>query len=96
MIRPNFWFRINKPYLPIASGELSTEMAWILVLCYAATGLLIVFALQSKPLIFSLYCLALLLGTLYSVPPFRLKRYPAATVSMIAAVSSLSSLLQLV
>ncbi|XXG81902.1 hypothetical protein AAC387_Pa09g2439 [Persea americana] len=78
--------KINKPYLPIASGELSTEMAWILVLCYASTGLLIVFALQSEPLIFSLYCLALLLGTLYSVPPFRLKRYPAATVSMIAAV----------
>lgn len=61
-------------------------MAWILVLFYAAIGPLIVFGLKSEPVISSLYCLALFLGTVYSVPPFRLKRYPAATVAMIAAV----------
>ncbi|CAE7246589.1 VTE4 [Symbiodinium pilosum] len=70
--------RQNKPYLPIPSGRLSVTAAWLIVLgslfgaeavtcTYPTAG---VMALQF-PLIASA-----ILGTAYSVPPFRLKRFP--------------------
>lgn len=70
--------RQNKPYLPIPSGRLSNGSAWLIVLgsllgaeavtcTYETAG---VMALQF-PLIASA-----ILGTAYSVPPFRLKRFP--------------------
>lgn len=77
--------KVNKPYLPIAAGDLSVQSAWILVLSFAAAGLLIV-ALNFGSFITSLYCLGLFLGTIYSVPPFRLKRYPVAAFLIIATV----------
>ncbi|PKA52518.1 putative homogentisate phytyltransferase 2, chloroplastic [Apostasia shenzhenica] len=77
--------KVNKPYLPIAAGDLSVQFAWILVLLFAAVGLLIV-ACNFGPFICSLYCLGLFLGTIYSVPPFRLKRYPVAAFLIIATV----------
>ncbi|ONK74790.1 uncharacterized protein A4U43_C03F10170 [Asparagus officinalis] len=77
--------KVNKPYLPIAAGDLSVQSAWILVLAFAAAGLLIV-GLNFGPFISSLYCLGLFLGTIYSVPPFRLKRYPVAAFLIIATV----------
>ncbi|KAI0504859.1 hypothetical protein KFK09_015813 [Dendrobium nobile] len=77
--------KVNKPYLPIAAGDLSVQSAWLLVLFFASAGLLIV-AFNFGPFISSLYCLGLLLGTLYSVPPFRLKRYPVAAFLIIATV----------
>lgn len=76
---------MNKPYLPIAAGDLSVHSAWILVLSFAVAGLLIV-ALNFGPFITSLFCLGLFLGTIYSVPPFRLKRYPVAAFLIIATV----------
>ncbi|KAK8939497.1 hypothetical protein KSP40_PGU008652 [Platanthera guangdongensis] len=75
--------KVNKPYLPIAAGDLSVKSAWLLVLFFAVTGILIV-AYNFGPFICSLYCLGLLLGTIYSVPPFRLKRYPVAAFLIIA------------
>ncbi|KAF8395996.1 hypothetical protein HHK36_017607 [Tetracentron sinense] len=77
--------KVNKPYLPIAAGDLSVQSAWFLVLFFAATGLLIV-GLNFGPFITSLYCLGLFLGTIYSVPPFRLKRFPVAAFLIIATV----------
>lgn len=77
--------KVNKPYLPIASGDLSVKSAWSLVLFFAACGLLIV-CLNFGPFISSLYCFGLFLGTIYSVPPFRLKRYPIAAFLIIATV----------
>lgn len=50
------------------------------------TGLLIV-GLNFGPFITSLYSLGLFLGTIYSVPPFRMKRYPVAAFLIIATVS---------
>lgn len=78
-------FRVNKPYLPIAAGDLSVQSAWVLVLSFAVVGLLIV-GLNFGPFITSLYCLGLFLGTIYSVPPFRLKRYPVAAFLIISTV----------
>lgn len=66
--------RINKPYLPLASGEMSLKTATWLV------GLLIVaaltLALAASPYLFGTVLLSLLIGTAYSLPPFRLKRFP--------------------
>ncbi|CAD6217494.1 unnamed protein product [Miscanthus lutarioriparius] len=77
--------KVNKPYLPIAAGDLSAESAWLLVILFAAAGFSIVIS-NFGPFITSLYCLGLFLGTIYSVPPFRLKRYPVAAFLIIATV----------
>ncbi|XP_068638022.1 homogentisate solanesyltransferase, chloroplastic-like [Aristolochia californica] len=77
--------KVNKPYLPIAAGDLSVFSAWVLVLAFAAVGLLIV-GLNFGPFISALYTLGLFLGTIYSVPPFRLKRFPIAAFLIIATV----------
>lgn len=78
-------YRVNKPYLPIAAGDLSVQTAWLLVVLFAAAGFSIVVT-NFGPFITSLYCLGLFLGTIYSVPPFRLKRYPVAAFLIIATV----------
>ncbi|MBA0684288.1 hypothetical protein Goari_025883, partial [Gossypium aridum] len=77
--------RVNKPYLPIAAGDLSVQSAWFLVIFFAVTGLLIV-GYNFGPFITSLYSLGLFLGTIYSVPPFRMKRFPVAAFLIIATV----------
>ncbi|KAK7244703.1 hypothetical protein RIF29_39529 [Crotalaria pallida] len=77
--------KVNKPYLPIAAGDLSVQSAWLLVTFFAVAGLLIV-GLNFGPFIFSLYTLGLFLGTIYSVPPFRMKRFPVAAFLIIATV----------
>eukprot|EP00427_Karlodinium_veneficum_P029184 CAMPEP_0169208696 /NCGR_PEP_ID=MMETSP1016-20121227/14269_1 /TAXON_ID=342587 /ORGANISM="Karlodinium micrum, Strain CCMP2283" /LENGTH=497 /DNA_ID=CAMNT_0009286087 /DNA_START=44 /DNA_END=1534 /DNA_ORIENTATION=+ len=76
---------INKPFLPIAAGELSKAAAWALCLVFAATGLGLT-ALNFGSLITSLYAFGLLLGTVYSVPPLRLKRFPVPAFLIIATV----------
>ncbi|XP_027069415.1 homogentisate solanesyltransferase, chloroplastic isoform X1 [Coffea eugenioides] len=77
--------KVNKPYLPIAAGDLSVKSAWFLVLFLAVAGVLIV-GLNFGPFISALYCLGLFLGTIYSVPPFRMKRYPVVAFLIIATV----------
>jgi len=77
--------KVNKPFLPIAAGDLSVTEAWFLVLLFAAVGVAIV-GLNFGPFISALYCLGLFLGTIYSVPPFRLKRFPVAAFLIIATV----------
>ncbi|KAI5671721.1 hypothetical protein M9H77_12085 [Catharanthus roseus] len=77
--------KVNKPYLPIAAGDLSVRSAWLLVLLFAVTGLLIV-GLNFGPFITSLYSLGLFLGTIYSVPPLRLKRHAVVAFLIIATV----------
>lgn len=84
-----YWFalncRVNKPYLPIAAGDLSKQSAWFLVLLLAAAGIVTV-GLNFGPFITKLYCLGLFLGTIYSVPPFRMKRFPVIAFLIIATV----------
>lgn len=77
--------KVNKPYLPIAAGDLSVQSAWFLVIFFAAAGLLTV-GLNFGPFIFSLYSFGLFLGTIYSVPPLRMKRFPVAAFLIIATV----------
>ena len=52
---------------------------------FAVVGILIVGS-NFGSFITSLYCLGLVLGTIYSVPPFRIKRLPVAAFLIIATV----------
>ena len=76
---------VNKPFLPVAAGELSPTVAWFLCVALAAAGLGIT-TLNFGPLISKLYAFGLFLGTIYSVPPLRLKRSAVAAFLIIATV----------
>lgn len=76
---------VNKPYLPIAAGKMTSKQAWVLTASFFTIGLCLA-TFNSGPFLSSLYCFALLLGTLYTVPPFRLKRFPIAAFLCIALV----------
>ena len=76
---------INKPFLPIAAKQLSPSKAWQIVISCLIIGLAIV-KTQFSSLIFRLYMLGALLGTIYSVPPLQFKRFPVLAGSIIAVV----------
>ena len=67
------------------AGELSTPVAWVLVVGLAAAGVSIV-ATNFGRLITYLYSFGLTLGAVYSAPPFHLKRFPVAAFLIIATV----------
>lgn len=77
--------RVNKPFLPLAAGHLSMRQAWAIVLAMAAVGLVLA-ATFFGPLVSSLYTFGLVLGTAYSVPPTRLKRFALASFCIVATV----------
>ncbi|KAI5076094.1 hypothetical protein GOP47_0008159 [Adiantum capillus-veneris] len=77
--------KVNKPFLPVAAGDLSIPAAWALVLSLALLGVIIV-ATNFGPLIMGLYSFGLFLGAIYSVPPLRLKRFAVAAFLIIATV----------
>ena len=66
--------RINKPHLPLASKALSWQQGcWIVALTGSAS--LMIAALQN-PYLFATILLSCIIGTAYSLPPIRLKRFP--------------------
>ncbi|HBB31020.1 MAG TPA: homogentisate phytyltransferase [Cyanobacteria bacterium UBA8803] len=66
--------RINKPHLPIAAGEFSRRQAQVIV---TFTGLLaVLLACLSGGWLWLTIGLSLTIGTAYSLPPIRLKRFP--------------------
>jgi len=77
--------KMNKPFLPIASGELSPKLAWIIVMSCGIIGPLMVYNLFPR-ILFQLYMLGWTLGCIYSVPPIRTKRNPIAAGLTIATV----------
>lgn len=77
--------RVNKPFLPVASGEMSARAAWATVIAAGALGPAIVRA-RFPPLLFKLYMTGWTLGAAYSVPPLRTKRHPLAAGLTIAVV----------
>lgn len=66
--------RINKPQLPLAAGELSRRQGqWIV----GTTGVLaLLIALWQGQWLLTTVGLSLIIGTAYSLPPVRLKRFP--------------------
>jgi homogentisate phytyltransferase/homogentisate geranylgeranyltransferase len=79
--------RINKPFLPLAAGDMSVATARRVV---ALCGIVpIVLGLSQGALETIAVLLALAVGTAYSVPPLRLKRRPALASLSITAVRSI-------
>jgi homogentisate phytyltransferase / homogentisate geranylgeranyltransferase len=78
--------RINKPYLPIAAGDLTMTQAWWIVgVCGAVpVGL----ALTQGAVEVAGVLAGLVVGVVYSVPPLRLKRFPALASLCISGVRS--------
>jgi homogentisate phytyltransferase / homogentisate geranylgeranyltransferase len=78
--------RVNKPFLPIAAGDLTKERAtWIVA---AAGALPVVLALTQGPLELAAVIAALAVGAAYSLPPARLKRHPAIASLCVSGVRS--------
>jgi homogentisate phytyltransferase / homogentisate geranylgeranyltransferase len=66
--------KINKPHLPVAAGEFSLTTGKLIV---GITGVLaLVIALLQGPFLFGMVAISLAIGTAYSLPPIRLKRFP--------------------
>lgn len=80
--------RINKPYLPLASGAWPMEVGRRVVLGSLVVSLLTTMWAGGVWLKWTVG-LSLLLGTAYSLPPFRLKRWPFWAAFCIIAVRSL-------
>ncbi len=82
---------MNKPYLPLASGEFSMRTGTLLVAGTAALSLLLGVASGSAPLLATL-SVSLLLGVLYSceLPFMRWKRSPLLAAGCILAVRAIA------
>jgi homogentisate phytyltransferase/homogentisate geranylgeranyltransferase len=79
--------RVNKPDLPIAAGDLSRRAAWAIV---GVAGLLpVLMALTQGALELVAVLAGLAIGTAYSLPPLRLKRFPtlaSLSISLVRAI----------
>lgn len=75
--------RINKPRLPLASGEYSVWQGWVIVV--AAAGVALLAGGSQDTYLLATLVLIMLIGTLYSVPPIRLKTRPVWAALSIAA-----------
>jgi homogentisate phytyltransferase / homogentisate geranylgeranyltransferase len=76
--------KINKPYLPLASGAFSMRLGYVII----GIGLLLslVIAIYLGRYLLLTVLLSLFLGTIYSLPPIRLKRFPFWAAFCIIAV----------
>ncbi|XP_024029404.1 homogentisate solanesyltransferase, chloroplastic [Morus notabilis] len=83
--------RINKPYLPLPAGDFSLKQAWSVtifsVIFSVSTGLLILRLMNADLITTCLYGVWVLAATLYSVPPFRVKRDPVLTAILLSLSS---------
>ena len=79
--------RINKPFLPIAAGELSVPAARRIVAACALVP--VVLGITQGPVELGGVLAGLAVGTAYSVPPLRLKRFPLLAALSITGVRAL-------
>jgi len=66
--------RINKPHLPLAAGEFSLWTAQVIVAVAGCLALLLAWLIG--PFLLGMVAISLAIGTAYSLPPIRLKRFP--------------------
>ena len=78
--------RVNKPFLPLASGEMTREYARAVVAATAAIA--VVLAVSQGAVETTAVLAGLVVGTAYSTPPLRLKRFPVAASLCISGVRS--------
>jgi homogentisate phytyltransferase/homogentisate geranylgeranyltransferase len=79
--------KINKPYLPLAAGAMTRTAAQIAVGVSALLAVSLA-ALQGRYLLLAI-SLIFLIGTAYSLPPFRLKRFPCWAAAAITIARAL-------
>src|SRR5919112_3097733 len=79
--------RVNKPFLPVAAGDLTPTAGWRIVVACAVVPLVLAVTQGVAELV--AVALGLAIGTAYSVPPLRLKRFPALASLSITFVRSL-------
>jgi homogentisate phytyltransferase/homogentisate geranylgeranyltransferase len=79
--------RINKPYLPLASGAFSMRTGYLLIGISVVISLTL--AILWGPFLLATVVLSLFLGTIYSLPPIRLKRFYFWAAFCIIAVRGL-------
>eukprot|EP00877_Chromochloris_zofingiensis_P008438 jgi/Chrzof1/3848/Cz13g11020.t1 len=79
--------KVNKPYLPLASGELSLQTGIAIVVATAVMSLVLGYMSGSAPLMWTLV-VSLVLGIVYSMdlPFMRWKRFPVLAAACILAV----------
>lgn len=79
--------KVNKPYLPLASGEFSVFTGIMLVTSFSAMSFLLGWIVGSWPLFWALF-VSFMLGTAYSInlPLFRWKRFALVAALCILAV----------
>jgi 4-hydroxybenzoate polyprenyltransferase len=77
--------KLNKPFLPVASGEMSKRFAWVVVILSGTVGPVLVRSFFPR-LLFRLYSTGIALGFIYSVPPIRTKKNPILAGLTIATV----------
>ena len=65
--------RINKPELPLPAGRFTVQTAWIIVIFSLLISVAI--ALHQGGFLLLTVLASLFLGTIYSAPPLRLKRF---------------------
>lgn len=70
--------KINKPYLPLASGEISLNEAKVIV--YSCMAMSAFSALYLSPILLVIVSISMFIGWAYSCPPFSLRKHhlPAA------------------
>ncbi|MDY6939979.1 MAG: homogentisate phytyltransferase [Cyanobacteriota bacterium] len=66
--------KINKPHLPIAAGEFSRDRGRSIVIVTGIFAILV--ASFQSPWLLATVLVSLAMGTAYSLPPIRLKRFP--------------------
>jgi homogentisate phytyltransferase / homogentisate geranylgeranyltransferase len=78
--------RVNKPFLPLAAGDMTVEQARAIVA--ASAGLAVVLAVTQGAVETVAVLAGIVVGTAYSTPPLRLKRFPALASLSISGVRS--------
>jgi homogentisate phytyltransferase/homogentisate geranylgeranyltransferase len=79
--------RVNKPFLPLAAGDMTQERARAIV--GATAGLAVVLAVTQGAVETVAVLAGLVVGTAYSIPPLRLKRFPALASLSISGVRAI-------
>ncbi|BAW95431.1 homogentisate geranylgeranyl transferase [[Synechococcus] sp. NIES-970] len=76
--------KINKPHLPVAAGYFSRKTGWWIV--WFCGGLALVLSAASGLWLGVTVWVSLAIGTMYSLPPVRLKRFPLLAAMCIFTV----------
>lgn len=79
--------KVNKPHLPLASGAYSKPMALLII--SIAVLLSIILGIIEGGYLLSTLLISILIGSLYSLPPFRLKRFHFWAAFCIIAIRGL-------